>query len=142
MRRITLWILSTVAAVVLLFSYRTSTMGPVGAQRSPSSPAGSDDGKSGTPTPDRSYRGEPAQTRWGPVQVAVTVSGGRITEVEVLAHPTGNRRSDDINAYALPILRKDTLRVQSADVDTVSGATVTSTGYRQSLQAAIDAAHL
>ena len=141
MRRITLWALSTVAAVVLLFSYRTSTMGPAGAQTAPSSPTGSDDG-SGTTTAERSYQGEVAETRWGPVQVAVTVAGGRITEVEVLAHPTGSRRSDDINAYALPILRKDALKAQSADVDTVSGATVTSNGYRQSLQAAIDAAHL
>ena len=123
--------------MVLLFSYRTSTMGPTGTQTSPKSPTGSDDAPA-----DRTYPGEVAQTRWGPVQVAVTVSAGRITEVQVLAQPTGNPRSDDINARALPILRKATLKVQSADVDTVSGATVTSSGYRQSLQAAIDAAHL
>ena len=138
MRRITLWILSTVAAVVLLFSYRTSTMGPAGAATS----ALPSPDRSGGTTPGRVYRGELTQTRWGPVQVAVTVAGGRITEVEVLAHPTGNHRSDEINAHALPILRKATLTAQNADVDTVSGATVTSAGYRTSLQAAIDAAHL
>lgn len=166
MRRITLWALSTVAAVVLLFSYRTSTMGPAGAQTSPSSGSNDRSGASGpgsrsgtspeaarsspatagrasrTTAAGRDYRGEVAQTQWGPVQVAITVRNGRIAEVEVLAHPTGSRRSDDINAYALPILRKDTLTAQSADVDTVSGATVTSDGYRRSLQAAIDAAHL
>jgi uncharacterized protein with FMN-binding domain len=83
-----------------------------------------------------------AQTRWGPLQVAITVTDGGFTTVDVLAYPNGNHRDAEINSYALPILRQEALQKQSADIDTVSGATVTSDGYRESLQAAIDAAHL
>jgi uncharacterized protein with FMN-binding domain len=76
------------------------------------------------------------------VQVVITVSGGKITAVNVPTYPTANRRDQQINAYALPILQRETMAAQSADIDTVSGATVTSQGYIQSLQAALDAAHL
>ena len=71
-----------------------------------------------------------------------TVAGGKITDVAVPIYPNGNSRDEEINAYALPVLRQAVLDAQSANVDTVSGATVTSDGYKQSLQAAIDAAHL
>ncbi|MFG1950929.1 FMN-binding protein [Micromonospora sp. NPDC048830] len=109
MRRITLWLLSTVAALVLLFGYRTSTMGAGGG--------------AGT-------------------FAAGTGSGGGITEVTAVQVPDGNVRDQQINGYAVPILRQQALAAQSARIDTVSGATVTSDGYRESLQAAIDAAHL
>jgi len=132
MRRITLWLFSTVAALVLLFGYRTSTSGAGAAQSSAVAPAGA----------GKTYTGSTAQTRWGPVQVSITVSGGKITGVAVPVYPDGNRRDQEINAQALPILRQETLDQQSADIDAVSGATVTSDGYRESLQAALDAAHL
>ncbi len=70
------------------------------------------------------------------------MSGGKITGVAVPVYPDGNRRDQEINARALPILRQETLDAQSADIDAVSGATVTSDGYQESLQAALDAAHL
>jgi uncharacterized protein with FMN-binding domain len=60
----------------------------------------------------------------------------------VPTYPSGNHRDEEINAYALPVLRQAVLDAQSAHIDTVSGATVTSDGYKQSLQAALDAAHL
>ena len=82
-----------------------------------------------------------AQTRWGPVQVTITVANGRITAVAVPTYPNSNGRDAQINAYALPILKQETLSAQSANIDTVSGATVTSDGYVSSLQSAIDAAH-
>ena len=85
--------------------------------------------------------GSVAQTRWGPVQVQVTIAGGRITNVTVLRQPNGNRRDQEINASAIPQLNQEVLAAQSAQVDTVGGATVTSDGYVQSLQAALDAAH-
>ncbi|HEY3506568.1 MAG TPA: FMN-binding protein [Actinocatenispora sp.] len=62
--------------------------------------------------------------------------------MSVPTYPNGNPRDAQINAYALPILAQEVVSAQSADIDTVSGATVTSDGYKQSLQAAIDAAHL
>jgi uncharacterized protein with FMN-binding domain len=70
------------------------------------------------------------------------VSSGKITNVSVPTYPSGNGRDQEINAYALPILRQKTLSAQSAHINTVSGATVTSDGYLQSLQAALDAAHM
>ena len=57
-------------------------------------------------------------------------------------YPNENGRDQEINAYALPVLRQETLDAQSANIDTVSGATVTSDGYIESLQAALDAAQL
>jgi uncharacterized protein with FMN-binding domain len=144
MRRITMWLVSTVAVLVLLFSYRTSTNS--GAPPSTSAAAG---GAGGTTTSDGApvtggvtYTGTVAQTRWGPVQVTITVADGKITSVTVPVYPTGNGRDQEINARALPILRRETLSAQSAGIDGVSGATVTSDGYKESLQAALDAAHL
>jgi uncharacterized protein with FMN-binding domain len=85
--------------------------------------------------------GTVADTRWGPVQVQVHLSGGRIVDVVALRVPDGNRRDREISAYAVPQLRQEALSAQSATIDTVSGATYTSGGYRESLQAALDAAH-
>lgn len=140
MKRIVLWLLTTVTIVVLLFGYRTSLAGPLASTRvTVASTTGSTTGaapSAGTVT------GPVAQTRWGPVQVQVTVSGGKLTDVSVLQSPNGNPRDQQINAYALPILVQDTLDAQSADIDMVSGATVTSDGYRQSLQGALDEAGL
>lgn len=141
MRRITLWLLSTVAALVLLFSYRTSTMG-AGGTTTVAAPAPRAASTGDASTGSGSYEGSVAQTRWGPVQVTITVADGRITDVTVPVYPDGNQRDVEINDYALPVLKQATLDAQSADIDTVSGATVTSDGYRESLQAAIDAAHL
>jgi uncharacterized protein with FMN-binding domain len=153
MRRITLWLFSTVAALVLLFSYRTSTTsaGPATtvAQapviRTPT-PTGSatpaPSASSGTSGGSKTYTGSVAQTRWGPVQITITVTAGKITDVTVPIYPNGNGRDQEINANALPILTSETLSAQSAGIDGVSGATVTSDGYKESLQAALDAAHL
>lgn len=174
MRRITIWLLSTVAALVLLFSYKTSTMGaggensaiasgPDGSAGNGSSWTGTDDG-SGSSSGDTSgsssggsssgggstsggsgsgtATGSVAQTRWGPVQVKITVSNGKITDVRAVQVPDGNHRDQEINDYAVPILHQEALAAQSAQIDTVSGATVTSDGYRESLQSALDAAHL
>ena len=138
MRRITLWLLSTVAAVVLLFRYRTSTMG----SGVPATAAGpSSDTTTGT-TNGATYQGSVAETRWAPVQVSITVAGGKITSVSGPTYPNGHGRDREINAYALPVLKQETLQSQSASIDSVSGATVTSDGYKESLQAALNAAHL
>ena len=83
-----------------------------------------------------------ANTQWGPVQVQLTVAGGAISKVTVLQHPSANGKDQEINDYALPILTKETVDAQSAQIDMVSGATVTSTGYLESLQSALDQANL
>ncbi|HTJ38680.1 MAG TPA: FMN-binding protein [Dactylosporangium sp.] len=146
MRRIVLWLASTTAALVLLFGYRTSTMGPGGGASTTTAatapPAGPGAGSGSGSGSGKTYDGSVAQTRWGPVQVRITVDGGKITDVTAVTYPKGNRRDQEINAYALPQLRTEVLQAQSADIDSVSGATVTSDGYRQSLQAALDAANI
>jgi uncharacterized protein with FMN-binding domain len=70
------------------------------------------------------------------------VADGTITDVQVPEYPDGNRRDEEINAEALPILTGETLSAQSAKIDMVSGATVTSDGYLESLQSALDQAGL
>lgn len=69
------------------------------------------------------------------------LTGKKIIDVRVLQRPTGNDRDDEINDHALPRLRQQALAAQSALIDGVSGATVTSAGYRGSPQATNDAAH-
>ncbi|MFE0484340.1 FMN-binding protein, partial [Streptomyces tendae] len=83
--------------------------------------------------------GDAAQTQYGPVQVRVTVSGGRITDVEALQAPKGGR-SDQVTADAVPKLNRAAVAAGTADIDAVSGATYTSAGYTQSLQSALDRA--
>ncbi len=76
------------------------------------------------------------------MQVKITVVDGKITAAQAVQYPTSNSRDQQINAAAIPILGHEAVQQQSADIDMVSGATVTSEGYRQSLQSAIDQAHL
>ena len=159
------WLMSTLTVVVLLFGYKTSTGGEVAtgtsvissvdsaaAQRpsddSSSSSSGdgsgsstgssSSSGSSGSAPSGSSgtVTGDSVATRWGPVQVAVSVSGGKVTDVQVVDYPSENPRDAEINSYALPILVQETIDAQSADIDMVSGATVTSDGYVRSLQSA------
>ncbi|PVE58746.1 FMN-binding protein [Microbacterium testaceum] len=89
---------------------------------------------------DGTWTGQAANTRYGPVQVRITVSGGTITDVQVPQYPSESGRDQQINSRALPILVQQTMTAQSAQVDMVSGATYTSTGYRTSLQSALDQA--
>jgi uncharacterized protein with FMN-binding domain len=86
--------------------------------------------------------GDSTDTRWGPVQVQITVANRKITDVNVIDYPSGNGRDQQINARALPVLVQETLDAQSAHIDMVSGATVTSEGYLGSLQSALDQAGL
>ncbi len=133
MRRIIYFFLGTVTVVVLLFGYHTSTSSKLSADSSAvAAPAANTSG--GT-----TLTGDAAQTRWGPVQVQLTMNGSTITNVTVLQSPSGNGRDIQINDNALPILIKETLAAQSASIDMVSGATVTSDGYLTSLQSALDA---
>jgi uncharacterized protein with FMN-binding domain len=140
MTRIVAWLLGTVTAVTLLFGYHTSTAGPATTSETvvaaPAAPQGSGSGAGTTVT------GSVAQTRWGPVQVRITVTDGKITAVDVPQYPDGNGRDRQINASALPVLEQETRSAQSADIDMVSGATVTSEGYVRSLQSALDQAGL
>ncbi|MGO4432328.1 FMN-binding protein [Paenarthrobacter sp. RAF9] len=104
-------------------------------------------GKSGTSsgstgsTTAATYDGTQVQTRFGTVQVRVTIQDGKITEVTPLQLTDAERKSAQISSRAAPILRSEVLQAQSANVQTVGGATVTSDAYLTSLQAALDAAN-
>ncbi|MBG0856655.1 FMN-binding protein [Streptomyces spinoverrucosus] len=87
----------------------------------------------------RTVTGDVAQTQYGPVQVRITVSGGKITQAEAVQAPSGGQ-SSQITANAVPQLNQAAVAAGSADIDAVSGATYTSGGYRQSLQSALDQA--
>ncbi|WP_405656717.1 FMN-binding protein [Streptomyces sp. RK9] len=129
----------TAAAVIPLWRYEpslgstTTEAAPAPTPASPSSPssprASSPDG-----TVTRAVQGSTVNTEKGPVQVEVTFEGDRISSVRMLKQPNHPQTT-----AAVPKLVEETLSAQSADVDTVSGATVTSDGYKESLQAAIDA---
>ncbi len=86
----------------------------------------------------RTATGDAVAIPWGDVQVAITVEGDDIIDVETLAVPTGDRHSQRINANAEPILREEAIASDSADVSVVSGATYTSEAYATSLQSALD----
>lgn len=117
-----------------------------GSGGSGSGSAGSGDSGGGSAggagTSSGTVTGPTVQTQWGPIQVQISVDGGTITDVGVPVYPANNPRDVQINGYALPILVRETLDQQSADIDMISGATVTSVGYLQSLQAALDEAGL
>jgi uncharacterized protein with FMN-binding domain len=136
----------TIAAVVLIKSFRTTTTrvalapAPSPAVATPHSPSRA---KAGAPRPRgraRTITGAPVQQPYGTVQVAVTMSGGHITDVRTVAIPLDSGRSQSINSQAAPLLRSEALRAQSARIDVVSGATYTSDAYAQSLQSALDRA--
>jgi uncharacterized protein with FMN-binding domain len=150
MKRIVYAVLGTLAGLVLLFSYRTSlqvvpptaggtTSGTVSGGTSNGS-SGTSGGSASTTLKDGTFTGQSTDTRWGPVQVRITVSGGRITASDAIDYPMNNGRDQQINQYAIPQLQNETLQAQSAQIDMVSGATYTSEGYTTSLQSAIDQA--
>ncbi len=83
--------------------------------------------------------GPTVDTRWGPVQVeAIVSSTGQICDVDAIQYPSDHRRSVAINRQALPILHTEVMKAQSANINGVSGATITSRGYVRSLQALLD----
>ncbi len=144
MRRITLAIVGTISGLILLFSYHTSTNSPGGQATT----AGGSTEDTGTTSSNAStagastYTGDEANTQWGIVEVQITVANGKITKSEAVEAPSGNPRDQEINAYAVPQLNSEAVAAQSSSIDAVSGATVTSDGYIQSLQSAIDKANL
>lgn len=140
-RRVMLATAATVSGVVLLLSLKPASQKPAPdpanasvAGQSQAQQGGQQSGQQG-----RTFTGSVAQTQKGPVQVRITVSGGKIVKAEAVQAPRGGL-SDQKTAMAIPKLNQEAVAAQSARIDTVSGATYTSTGYRQSLQSALDRA--
>lgn len=162
MRKIVVAGATTATGLVLLMSYPTSTGGSlpalaVGEGGAGAAPGAATDRQPSTPdgqatTPDQqaaapdaasgTFTGPEVMTRWGIVQVEVTIDGGQITDARAVQVPDGNARDAQINSYAVPILESETVSANSGNIDAVTGATVTSEGYVESLQAALDEAGL
>ncbi|MFD8600148.1 FMN-binding protein [Kitasatospora sp. NPDC059646] len=151
MRRAVITASATAAGVVLLLSLKphepsttaaissAPTGAAAGSSAPPSASAGAGAG-AGTGTGTRTVTGSAVNTRYGPVQVKVTLEGSAISRIEVVQYPTRDRRDREINSYAVPQLIQEAMTAQSANVDVVSGATYTSDGYTRSLQSALDQA--
>ncbi|MFI6492057.1 FMN-binding protein [Streptomyces sp. NPDC050564] len=138
MKRAMTVVVLTAAGLIPLWRYEpssgTTTTTEVAAPTpAPSSTASSSSSPSASAA-SQVVQGSTVDTSKGAVQVEVTFAGDRISSVRMLQQPNHPQTT-----AAVPVLIKETLRAQSADIDTVSGATVTSEGYAQSLQAALDA---
>jgi uncharacterized protein with FMN-binding domain len=142
--------LLTTAALALLLSFKTPYVAP-----SPVSNAGGGNGGNaaggnaaggnaagGNAAVRSTYSGQltgnAVDTPYGTVQVQLTVQNGVITDATALHLPSGGGHTGQISSYAGPQLRSEVLAAQSAQIDTISGATYTSQGYIQSLQSALD----
>jgi uncharacterized protein with FMN-binding domain len=148
MRRVILAIVATAAALVLLLTFKTHPQSaapgasPASALGSPA-PGGAGSGTAaGTPASGqvKTLTGKAWPTVYGPVQVRITVAGGRVTAASAVRYPADTPRDAQINAFAIPQLNKEAVAAGSAKIDTVSGATYTSGGYIGSLQSALDQA--
>jgi uncharacterized protein with FMN-binding domain len=83
------------------------------------------------------FTGSDVGTRFGDVQVAVTLEGGQITDVRALRLPFDRPRSQFISQHVQPLLRNEVINAQSADIYLISGATYTSEAWANSVQAAL-----
>jgi uncharacterized protein with FMN-binding domain len=155
----TIAVIATVIAIALMASFKTPDLTSTHPSRSPvaigSPPPGDDGGSGGSGSAssssssstasnglkDGSYDGDTAGTRYGDVQVRVIIKGGRITDVQALTLPNDRERSAEISQEAGPMLHDEVIQAQSAQIDTLGGATYTSEGYAQSVQSALDKAH-
>jgi len=164
MRRVILAVTGTIAGLVALLSFKThpamtttgtlpsaglpaagttapATSAPAPNSTAPSTATGGSSSaapSSSAASPGKDYTGQAIDTRYGTVQVRVTMTGNTISNVAFVQLTSYDPRSQEINAQAGPILLQETLSAQSANIDGVSGATYTSNGYAQSLQSALD----
>jgi uncharacterized protein with FMN-binding domain len=145
-RRVVLAGAATVSGIVLLLSLKPAS-DPASASAQGASPqqsvAGQEAPQGGSAqqssTGAQTVTGDVAQTQYGPVQVRITVSGGKITKSEVVQIPSGGRSTEVSNA-SVPKLNQEAVAAGSANIDAVSGASYTSAGYKKSLQSALDKA--
>lgn len=145
MRRVLFAIGATVAGLVALLSYKSHTGLPnipvaTGASVAAAPGHSASAAPGGNDPAPVVLTGKVYRTKFGPVQVQVTMVNHRIVKVKVLQLTDLGSVSGLIDAHAIPVLNKETITAQSAKIDMVSHATYTSTGYIGSLQSALDQA--
>jgi uncharacterized protein with FMN-binding domain len=89
---------------------------------------------------DGAYTGPRVNADWGWVQVKAIVQNGQIADVQFLQYPSDRRTSQRINSIAMPYLQTEAIQAQNANVDLISGATLTSEAFVESLQVALASA--
>ncbi|MFE2945130.1 FMN-binding protein [Streptomyces sp. NPDC059255] len=140
LRRIMIGVAATASGIVLLLALKQpGGSSVVGATAPPGSAAGAAAGAAGA-TGGQPLLGDAVNTQYGPVQVRLTMAGGRITQAEAVQAPGSDARSKSITADAVPKLNQAAVTAQSAQIDAVTGASYTSKGYQESLQSALDKA--
>lgn len=135
------------STAVLIFGWQLGASG-VSVPGSPAGTASASSGATSSATPGgvgeagaaEVITGDVVRTRFGTVQVQITVANGQLTDVTALKLTDEDNKSVRISARAAPILRTEALAAQSAHIDVVSGATYTTDGYTESLQSALDQA--
>jgi uncharacterized protein with FMN-binding domain len=127
-------VLVTAAVFVVVWRFEPTPDTQVAAPMVSTGSTGSSGSSGATDTGTRTVAGSVESTRWGTVQVQAVFSGGKLTDIQMLQTP-----ADRHATRAIPTLRQEALQAQSANIDTVTGATITSDAYAKSLQAAIDA---
>lgn len=137
MRRAILAIVTTVTALVLVLSYKTHSASSLAT---PPAAVSSPTPSTSTAATSTRVTGDAVQTTYGPVQVEITVTNGKVVLATAVDYPTNDPRDAQINSYAIPALNQEAAQAGSASIDMVSGATYTSEGYIQSLQSALDKA--
>src|SRR6202167_4399333 len=154
MRRAILAVVSTIAGLVALLSFKShvpaiaaATSGTgVSSGGTSGSGSGSSSGgqgfatgqQTGLPAGEHTVTGNVAHTMYGPVQIQLVVKDNKIVKVSVLQQPKNTVNDIQIGQFAFPRLIGETLTAQNAKIDSVSGATYTSGGYIESLQSAVD----
>jgi len=139
MKRLMLAVAGTIAGLIALLSFLTHA-GPAAVGSWPAVTLGPGPSPASGRPDAVTTLGQTVRTQFDTIQVRIVTVGGRIRSVAFAKLAGDEQLSDLINAHAAPLLLQRTLQAQSADIDTVSGATYTSDGYRQSLQSALDQA--
>ena len=148
MRRVILAIVSTIAALVMVLSFKTHSSSslatpPVAVSTttpSTTTTTSASGSTAATTTTTTTVTGDAVETRYGPVQVQIKVTSGKVVSATAIVYPTNDPRDQQINSYAIPALNQEASSAGSASIDMISGATFTSEGYIQSLQSALDKA--
>lgn len=86
---------------------------------------------------DGTYAGPRVDAYWGIMRVQAVIQNGKLTNVQVLEYPSDRRTSEYINRQAIPMLQNEVMSAQSANVNIISGATLTSEAYLLSLDRAL-----
>jgi uncharacterized protein with FMN-binding domain len=118
-------------------SRAANTVAPTAAPTATSTPTAAPANASTGGYKDGTYTGPVVDVNWGYVQVQATVKSGKVSAVQFLQYPADRRTSQRINSVAVPALQQEAIQAQSANVNLITGATLTSEGFQQSLDAAL-----